>query len=157
MKAKGQSNLGGAIAAGAGAGAAIASALPKRTWDSLNSKHPQTGAPHGPLAVRRQQLMEKMPFVGRRAIINRQASHDWYNHQRKSMGQSRLEAKQKYYASQGNTTKAAKYQAKLNAGQQKATTQAQRRASNVPVWRRAVNRVNRGRNRQQPPTGNSTP
>lgn len=152
MKATGQAKYGATIAAGIGLGTAAATAPGRKVWESMNRRHPQTGAPEGPLAVRRQMITEKLPLIGRRSIVNRRAAEAWYRDPGKSMSQAKLEAQHAYWASssQGNNpAKAAKYQAKLNARAQKQ----QARTNNGPAWRRFINR---GRTRGEEPENSNS-
>jgi len=68
MKATGQGKYGASIAAGIGMGAAAFSSPGRRVWENLNRKNPNTGAPEGALAVRRAEMIRRMPVVGRRVI-----------------------------------------------------------------------------------------
>jgi hypothetical protein len=71
LKAKSQNNLGAAVAGTALAGAAAFSAPGKRIWENLNHRNPTTGEPEGALAVRKQQLWEKTPYFGKRAVAKK--------------------------------------------------------------------------------------
>ena len=78
LKAKSQNNLGAAVGAMAGVGAAAVTAPGKKVWESLNRRNPTTGEPEGALAVRKQQLWEKTPYFGKRALAAKQARHQIY-------------------------------------------------------------------------------
>ena len=78
MKAKGQGNYGKTVAAGLGFAAGVATTPGKKTWESLNHKNATTGAPEGALAVAKQQLWQKTPVLGRRAVARKAALHKAY-------------------------------------------------------------------------------
>jgi len=96
MKATGQAKYGASIAAGIGLGAAAATAPGRKVWDNLNRRNSQTGAPEGPLAVRRQLITEKLPIIGRQATIRKSAAHKYYANPEEGMAAATKKAKDTY-------------------------------------------------------------
>jgi hypothetical protein len=166
MKATGQAKYGATIAAGVGLAAAAFSAPGRRTWENLNRRNPQTGAPEGALAVRRAQVVRQMPIVGRR--IN-------------ARDRRREEVRRGYSAGEmGTVTPLRQHREDIRQGislnqRQQARDQQQTPQQpgttnvnvNIPpqnagqggVFRRTINRVRRGgqgRRRGQPPEGDTT-
>jgi hypothetical protein len=58
--------------------AAAVSSPGRKTWESLNRRNPQTGAPEGALAVRKAKFVRDLPVVGRRVIARDRRRHEVY-------------------------------------------------------------------------------
>ena len=142
MKATGQSKMGSAVAAGIGMGAAAFAAPGRKTWESLNRRNPQTGEAEGPLAVRRQQLIEKLPIgIGRRVKAARltrrlgmsQPGDKDFNpirHQKELRQQMKIDS----LVEKGKGDKATR----LGTRYQARETARERRWEQGPLWRRVI-------------------